>query len=169
MQHHTLRSLGVYEWRAPRDCEQESPSVNEQGEHTISRMPVNLLAPKSKARRIRAKLDLFTLRPRLFVGNRGSMMLRNLVWKALGWVLLDSGEKPGGLYMCRRSAMNSSFSSGRSFMSGKGRAAGKGSDFRAGVFKHLGIQSNSNPFSRVDLGGERSMERRAKPGDVSPC
>ena len=82
---------------------------------------------------MRAKLDLLTLRPRLFVGSRGSMMLRNLVWKALGVVLVDSGEKPGGLYMWRMSAMKSSFSSGRSFISGKGRAAGEGRNMRLGV------------------------------------
>lgn len=79
---------------------------------------------------MRAKLDLLTLLPKLLVGRRGSMMFRNLVWKALGVVLVDSGEKPGGLYMCRMSAMKSSFSSGRSFMSGKGRAASKGTLLR---------------------------------------
>ena len=92
-------------------------------ERTISRIAVSLLAPYSRARLTLAKLDLLTLRPRLLVGSSGSMMFRNLSWKALGVALAVSGEKPWGLYMCRMSAMKSSFSSGGSFMSGKGRAA----------------------------------------------
>lgn len=92
---------------------------------TKARMASSRLAPYSKARRMRAKLDRLTLRPRLLVGSSGSIMFRNLSWKLRGVVLgaAPSGESPGGLYRCRMSAMKSSFRSGGPSQSGNGSAA----------------------------------------------